>query len=111
MATLLGDEWSWVCTTVSILSSPRRSNSCSAQFIFQVGVGRDDGVAAGEFSPIFWKTSGPLVVFSICLVNSNIPSYISPPSDPSSISSPTILSGSRTYHNSLHPLHLHHIPT
>ncbi|TBU30372.1 Endonuclease/exonuclease/phosphatase [Dichomitus squalens] len=33
LATLFGDEWSWV------------------------GVGRDDGVAAGEFSPIFYKKS------------------------------------------------------
>ncbi|KZV72592.1 mannose-6-phosphatase [Peniophora sp. CONT] len=33
MATLLGDEWD------------------------HVGVGRDDGVAAGEFSPIFWNSN------------------------------------------------------
>ncbi|KAJ2979429.1 hypothetical protein NUW54_g11142 [Trametes sanguinea] len=35
LATLLGDGWGWV------------------------GVGRDDGVAAGEFSPIFYKKYGP----------------------------------------------------
>ena len=33
LATLFGDGWGWV------------------------GVGRDDGVAAGEFSPIFYKKS------------------------------------------------------
>ncbi|THH12766.1 hypothetical protein EW146_g7386 [Bondarzewia mesenterica] len=40
LAELLGDDWAWV------------------------GVGRDDGVAAGEFSPIFYKKNTPFVAGS-----------------------------------------------
>ncbi len=33
----------------------------------QIGVGRDDGIQAGEFSPVFYKTYVPLYRHSIAL--------------------------------------------
>jgi hypothetical protein len=45
-----------------------QSDECFAYA--QVGVGRDDGVAAGEFSPIFYKTCR----FSSCTRSSYHPS-------------------------------------
>ncbi|CDO77744.1 hypothetical protein BN946_scf184993.g7 [Trametes cinnabarina] len=50
LAELLGDGWGWV-----------------------VGVGRDDGVAAGEFSPIFYKKSDVTLVNNDSFWLSNTP--------------------------------------
>ncbi|KIK04815.1 hypothetical protein K443DRAFT_120801 [Laccaria amethystina LaAM-08-1] len=44
LAELLGDGWAWESSDWQLLD-------------FTVGVGRDDGVKAGEFCPIFYKTS------------------------------------------------------
>ena len=49
LATLFGDGWGWVRPQLAPLDVG------SILFYVQVGVGRDDGVAAGEFSPIFYK--------------------------------------------------------
>ena len=40
LAELFGDDWAWV------------------------GVGRDDGVAKGEFNPIFYKKYDPPLLFT-----------------------------------------------
>lgn len=46
LAELFGSEWSWVGVY----------EPCITQVLMrQIGVGRDDGVQAGEFSPIFYK--------------------------------------------------------
>ena len=52
MAELLGDDWAWVRTTFSIIHPSRDLKNLT-----QIGVGRDDGVSAGEFNPIFYKKS------------------------------------------------------
>ncbi|KAJ6612844.1 Endonuclease/exonuclease/phosphatase [Mycena sp. CBHHK59/15] len=49
LAELLGDGWGWV------------------------GVGRDDGVAAGEFSPVFYKKSDILLISNDTFWTSNTP--------------------------------------
>ncbi|KAG6909924.1 hypothetical protein DXG01_014444 [Tephrocybe rancida] len=49
LAELFGPTWSWV----SIIRREGRKLIPS-----QIGVGRDDGVSAGEFSPIFFKNDG-----------------------------------------------------
>jgi hypothetical protein len=53
LAELLGSEWAWVCSMSSV-QCLSQADECLVYV--QVGVGRDDGVAAGEFSPIFYKT-------------------------------------------------------
>ncbi|KAH9925033.1 Endonuclease/exonuclease/phosphatase [Epithele typhae] len=53
LATLLGDEWAWV------------------------GVGRDDGVAAGEFSPVFYKKSAISLISNDTFWLSNTPFDVS----------------------------------
>ncbi|KAJ7836915.1 Endonuclease/exonuclease/phosphatase [Mycena olivaceomarginata] len=49
MAELLGSDWDWV------------------------GVGRDDGIAAGEFSPIFYKKTDILLISNDTFWTSNTP--------------------------------------
>ena len=51
ISELFGSGWEWVRSSSCFLGSLPKSSLRPAQ----VGVGRDDGVNAGEFGPVFYK--------------------------------------------------------
>lgn len=52
LAELLGSDWSWVRLNLVLIPFGAIHLTASS---FKIGVGRDDGIEAGEFCPIFYR--------------------------------------------------------